>query len=269
MLFGSPSGPAGFRRGRDPEPVLPAVVLAIEPLAITIRVLRSAVLDQLGQDYVRTLRRRACPGAGSSGSTCCGTRSVRSISLTAVQFRSLLGYTLIVEVIFRWPGLGDAARQRRPQPRLPGRPGARAAAHARRDHRQHPSRISGYAFADPKCACGWRARDPGRDARRRPRRCWPPRRSKPSVAGPADPASRSAAIGAVLVTAFVGARRRSGSCCSSSRASMPPGRRRTSATPLQGPFSPGIPARNGSRTAAIWSPVRWSPSASRASSRSP
>ena len=30
------------------------------------------------------------------------------MSLTAVQFRSLIGYTLIVEVIFRWPGLGEA-----------------------------------------------------------------------------------------------------------------------------------------------------------------
>src|SRR5207302_4074869 len=44
------SGANGFK-----SLILPAVVLAVEPLAVTIRMMRSSVLDQLGQDYVRTL----------------------------------------------------------------------------------------------------------------------------------------------------------------------------------------------------------------------
>jgi dipeptide transport system permease protein len=78
----------------------------VEPLAITIRVVRSAVLDQLGQDYVRTLAAK-----GLTRGRIIWLHVLRNslgpvISLAAVQFRSLLGYTLIVEVIFRWPGLG-------------------------------------------------------------------------------------------------------------------------------------------------------------------
>jgi ABC-type dipeptide/oligopeptide/nickel transport system permease component len=87
--------------------ILPAVVLAMEPLAITVRVVRTAVLDQLHQDYVRTLAAK-----GLSRSRIVWLHVLRNslgpvISLAAVQFRSLIGYTLIVEVIFRWPGLGS------------------------------------------------------------------------------------------------------------------------------------------------------------------
>ena len=88
--------------------VLPAVVLAIEPLVVTIRLMRASVIEQLGLDYVRTLRAK-----GLSEWQVIWQHVLRNslgpiMSLTAVQFRSLIGYTLIVEVIFRWPGLGEA-----------------------------------------------------------------------------------------------------------------------------------------------------------------
>jgi peptide/nickel transport system permease protein len=88
--------------------VLPAVVLAVEPLVVTIRMMRSSILEQLGEDYVRTLRAK-----GLARKRVVWVHVLRNalgpiISLTTVQMRSLLGYTLIVEVIFRWPGLGEA-----------------------------------------------------------------------------------------------------------------------------------------------------------------
>jgi len=86
--------------------ILPALILAAEPCALTVRVGRTAVLEQLSADYIRTLWAR-------------GIRQVRIhwihvlrnslspiISLGSIQVRTLLGYTLIIEVIFRWPGLG-------------------------------------------------------------------------------------------------------------------------------------------------------------------
>jgi ABC-type dipeptide/oligopeptide/nickel transport system permease component len=96
------SGTGGFR-----FLILPAIVLALEPLALTIRMMRSSVLEQLGQDYVRTLEAK-----GLSRRRVVWLHVLKNalgpiISLTAVQLRSLLGYTLIVEVIFRWPGLGQ------------------------------------------------------------------------------------------------------------------------------------------------------------------
>ncbi len=88
--------------------VLPAVVLSIEPLAVTVRMMRSAVLDQLGLDYVQTLRAKGLSGFRIVWQHVLRNSIAPIVSLTAVQFRSLLGYTLIIEVIFRWPGLGEA-----------------------------------------------------------------------------------------------------------------------------------------------------------------
>src|SRR3954447_9209376 len=87
--------------------ILPAVVLALEPLALTIRMTRSSVIEQLGQDYVRTLEAKGLRRRRVVWLHVLKNALGPIISLTAVQLRSLLGYTLIVEVIFRWPGLGQ------------------------------------------------------------------------------------------------------------------------------------------------------------------
>jgi ABC-type dipeptide/oligopeptide/nickel transport system permease component len=86
--------------------ILPAVVLAVEPLAVTIRMMRSSMLEQLGQDYVRTLQAKGLARRRIVWQHVLRNSLGPIVSLSAVQFRTLLGYTLIVEIIFRWPGLG-------------------------------------------------------------------------------------------------------------------------------------------------------------------
>ncbi len=86
--------------------IMPAVVLAAEALAINLRVVRSSVLDELGRDYVRTLKAK-----GLSSNRILWVHVLRNslppvIALAGIMMRTLLGYTLIVETIFRWPGLG-------------------------------------------------------------------------------------------------------------------------------------------------------------------
>ena len=86
--------------------ILPAVTLAAESVAINLRMVRSSVLEQLGRDYVRTLRAKGL-----------GERQVVNVhafrnalppifALAGITARNLFAYTMIVEVIFRWPGLG-------------------------------------------------------------------------------------------------------------------------------------------------------------------
>jgi peptide/nickel transport system permease protein len=86
--------------------VLPAAVLSAEAIAINLRMVRSSVLEQLGRDYVRALRAR-----GLSEWRVVAVHAFRNalppvMALAAVMLRGLLAYTMIVEVIFRWPGLG-------------------------------------------------------------------------------------------------------------------------------------------------------------------
>jgi peptide/nickel transport system permease protein len=86
--------------------ILPAVVLSAEAIAINLRVVRASVLEELNRDYVRTLYAK-----GLSESRIIWVHVLRNslppiIALAGVMLRTLLGYTLIVETIFRWPGLG-------------------------------------------------------------------------------------------------------------------------------------------------------------------
>lgn len=96
------SGAEGFR-----HLILPTLILAAEPGALTARVTRTAALEQLSSDYTRTLRARGVARWRIQWVHVLRNSLSPIISLGGIQVRSLLGYTLIVEVIFRWPGLGS------------------------------------------------------------------------------------------------------------------------------------------------------------------
>jgi len=86
--------------------ILPAVALAAEPAALTTRVTRTAFLEQRNMEFVRTLRARGVAEQRINWRHVLRNSLSSIISLGAVQIRNLLGYALIIEVIFRWPGLG-------------------------------------------------------------------------------------------------------------------------------------------------------------------
>ena len=86
--------------------VLPALVLAVESLAVTMRLMRSSMLEQLGQDYVRTLRAKGLRPWRIVWLHAARNALIPIISLTGLRIGWLLGYAVIVETVFRWPGVG-------------------------------------------------------------------------------------------------------------------------------------------------------------------
>lgn len=86
--------------------VMPAVVLSAEAIAINLRVVRASVLEELNRDYVRTLYAKGLPERRIIWIHVLRNALPPIIALAGVMLRTLLGYTLIVETIFRWPGLG-------------------------------------------------------------------------------------------------------------------------------------------------------------------
>ena len=87
--------------------ILPAIVLAAEGIALTVRMTRSAMLDNLSQDFVRTLR-----AAGLSERRIYFKHVLRNsllpiISLAGLRVGQIVGYALVVETIFGWPGVGQ------------------------------------------------------------------------------------------------------------------------------------------------------------------
>ena len=92
--------------------VLPALVLAVESLAVTMRLMRSSMLEQLGQDYVRTLRAKGLKPRRIVWLHAARNALIPIISLTGLRIGWLIGYAVIVETVFRWPGSATCSSTR-------------------------------------------------------------------------------------------------------------------------------------------------------------
>jgi peptide/nickel transport system permease protein len=86
--------------------IMPTIVLAAEGVAVTVRMVRSSMLEQLGQDFVRTHRAKGLSEWNIVAKRVARTAMIPIISLAGLRVGWLIGYTLIVETIFRWPGVG-------------------------------------------------------------------------------------------------------------------------------------------------------------------
>lgn len=103
-----PSGGATFDAGpvmAVRSLVLPVLAGSLITMAITARVTRASIVDVLGQDFVETLRAK---GLSEWEVRRHVLRNAISPVLTTsgVQIGALLGGSVLVETIFRWPGMG-------------------------------------------------------------------------------------------------------------------------------------------------------------------
>jgi dipeptide transport system permease protein len=86
--------------------ILPAIVLGTIPLAIIARMTRSAMLEVLEEDYVRTARAK-----GLSPFRVIGVHALRNalipvVTTVGLQVTTLLAGAVLTETIFSWPGVG-------------------------------------------------------------------------------------------------------------------------------------------------------------------
>ena len=86
--------------------ILPAIVLGTIPLAVIARQTRSAMLEVLGEDYVRTARAK-----GLSPMRVVGVHALRNalipvITVIGLTTGTLLAGAILTETIFSWPGVG-------------------------------------------------------------------------------------------------------------------------------------------------------------------
>jgi peptide/nickel transport system permease protein len=85
--------------------LLPAVALALIPLGVITRVVRSAVLDILAQEFVLTLRVKGLR-TPSLVRHVLKNASPQILTVTGLQFGFALGGSVLVETVFSWPGTG-------------------------------------------------------------------------------------------------------------------------------------------------------------------
>ena len=86
--------------------VLPAVALAVVQAAILARITRSAVLDVLREDFVRTARAKGLSQRQVLWRHVLRNAFVPVLTVMGLQFASLLAGTVVIEYVFSLPGLG-------------------------------------------------------------------------------------------------------------------------------------------------------------------
>ena len=88
--------------------ILPAIVIAIQTIAIYSRYMRASLLEVKNSEYMRTGTLEGDQRAsGDHHATRCATRSSRSSPLRRIDLGAIVGGLIITEQIFQYPGMGD------------------------------------------------------------------------------------------------------------------------------------------------------------------
>lgn len=91
--------------------VLPALTLGCSMAAIVARMTRSSVLECLREDYVLTARAKGLSETAVVGRHVLRNALLPVVTVSGLQFGSLLAGSIITETIFSWPGLGTLTVQ--------------------------------------------------------------------------------------------------------------------------------------------------------------
>jgi ABC-type dipeptide/oligopeptide/nickel transport system permease component len=87
--------------------VLPAIALGARMAALVARMTRSAMLDVLGEDFVRTARAKGLSGRVVTYRHALRNALIPIISITGLDAISLLGGSVVTEIVFSRPGVGS------------------------------------------------------------------------------------------------------------------------------------------------------------------
>jgi dipeptide transport system permease protein len=100
------SGQEGAFRSAVSHLILPTIVLGTIPLAVIARQTRSAMLEVLSEDYVRTARAKGLAPRRVIGLHALRNALIPVITTIGLQVGVLLAGAILTETIFSWPGIG-------------------------------------------------------------------------------------------------------------------------------------------------------------------
>ena len=87
--------------------ILPSLALGLRMAGALTRMTRSSMLDELGQDYIRTARSKGLPERIVIFVHALKNAMVPTVTAVGLQFGTILGGTVVIEMVFSWPGLGQ------------------------------------------------------------------------------------------------------------------------------------------------------------------
>ncbi len=86
--------------------ILPAVTMGMALAAILTRMVRTSMLEELSQDYIRTARAKGLPERTVVYKHALRNAMIPVMTLIGLQFGALLAGAIVTETIFSWPGIG-------------------------------------------------------------------------------------------------------------------------------------------------------------------
>jgi len=89
--------------------ILPALVLSIDSMAVKTRYARTAMLEVLKSDYLRTARAKGLPSYIVIGRHAFRNGLLPIVTIFTLQLPNLISGAIIIETMFTWPGMGHLA----------------------------------------------------------------------------------------------------------------------------------------------------------------
>jgi peptide/nickel transport system permease protein len=96
-----------FGSGTPAHVVLPAITLTLPFLAIVIRLMRSSVVDTLGEPFVQTAYAKGLTERTVLSDHVARNSLLPVVTVTGLQISTLIGGAVITESVFAWPGIGS------------------------------------------------------------------------------------------------------------------------------------------------------------------
>jgi peptide/nickel transport system permease protein len=86
--------------------VLPSLTLGLFQMALILRLVRAEMLEVLRADYIKFARARGLPNRAVNYRHALKNTLVPVITIIGLQFGNIFAFSIVVETVFQWPGLG-------------------------------------------------------------------------------------------------------------------------------------------------------------------
>jgi len=86
--------------------ILPALTLALYQLAMIVRLVRAEMLEVLSEDYIRTARAKGLTKTRAVYLHAFRNALIPVITIVGLKFGELIGFSIVTESVFQWPGMG-------------------------------------------------------------------------------------------------------------------------------------------------------------------
>ena len=86
--------------------VMPATAIAINLMALLTRLVRTAVIEVLSEDYIRTARGKGLRELFVVARHAVPNALIPLVTVVGLQFGYIIGGAVVIETIFTWPGVG-------------------------------------------------------------------------------------------------------------------------------------------------------------------